>query len=408
MKVIRKNSQALAKIISRNGAVKKRIAKSVSRIIETVKNKKDQALVYYTRKFDRVSLPLKKIKVSEAEISAAFNELNSDLIFSLKEIIENISSFYREQLPKNFRLKTEEGKILEERFVPVDTAGIYVPAGQSPLVSSVYMSIIPALVSGVKKIVLVSPPNQQGFINPYILAVASLLKIKDIYKIGGAQAIAALAFGTETVPKVDKIAGPGNEYVTEAKRQVFGSVAIDMLAGPSEVAIVADSKASLRFVLKDLDAQIEHRFGLGIVVTTSGALLKQIKSSNVKGYAVGVKDLDEAAEIINAIAPEHLEVFVKEPYQFVRKIRNAGAVFVGDYSPVALGDYVAGPSHVLPTGGTARFFSGLSVYDFLKRIHIVNYTKKALLKDKNALEKIASLENMRRHIESVNIRLENK
>jgi len=389
-----------------NCKIKKRVSKKVSEIVSNVRARGDSALIEYTKKFDKVRLTAKDLRVSEREINASFQDIDSSLILALKSAIENVSKFYRKQLPKNFKIKTEEGKKIEERFIPIEKVGIYIPGGQAPLVSSVYMCAIPAIVAGVRDIVMVSPPNSKGFINSYILATASLLKIKEIYKVGGAQAIASLAFGTETIPKVDKIVGPGNEYVTEAKRQVFGTVGIDMLAGPSEVAIVAGRKANAEYIIKDLEAQIEHKSGTGIVITLSQAIYNNLRKVNIPcAYLVKAKNLDEAANIINKLAPEHLEVMLRDSAKFVRKLRHSGAVFLGDYSAVVLGDYIAGPSHVLPTGATARFFSGLSVYDFLKRMHIISYPKKAAVKDFEAMQKIAALEGMNKHIESLKVRI---
>jgi len=406
MKLVRKDSQLFSKLVERNFCFKRKISKKVSKIIDDVKLRGDSAVIEYTKNFDKVKLTSKALKITEEEINSSFSSLDSSLILSLKTAIDNVFKFYRQQLPKKFKLKTEEGKKIEEIFLPLERVGIYIPAGQSPLVSSVYMSAIPAIVAGVKQIILVSPPTFNGSINPYILATASLLKIKDIYKVGGAQAISALAFGTETIPKVDKIVGPGNEYVTEAKRQVFGIVDIDMLAGPTELVVVAGRKANPEYIVKDLQAQTEHRSGIGIVITLSKSLSKQLRKVNLPStYLIEAKNLEEAVNLVNKISPEHLEIMLKDWRSFLKKLRNAPAVFLGDYSPVALGDYLAGPSHVLPTGGSARFFSGLSVYDFLKRTHLVYYSKKALLKDSQALEKIASLEKMEKHIESVKVRL---
>ena len=406
MKVIKPNCRSFKKVVDRNNYLNKRIVNKVTGIISNVRQRRDQALLEYTNKFDKVKLSIKDLKVSEREINASFQELDSAMILALKEAIDNVFKFYRKQLPKNFKLKTDEGRKIEEKFLPLERVGMYIPGGQAPLVSSVYMCAIPAIVAGVKDLVLVSPPDKNGFLNPYILAVASILKIKEIYKVGGAQAVAGLAIGTDTIKRVDKIVGPGNEYVTEAKRQLFGTTGIDMLAGPSEIAIVAGKKANLNYIIKDLEAQTEHRSGIGLVVVLNRQVFNQLKKTNIpNSYLVKAADIDEAAGIINDFAPEHLEVMLPNPSGFVKKIHNAGAIFMGDYSPVPLGDYIAGPSHVLPTSETARFFSGLGVYDFLKRVHVISYSKKALVKDVNFLEKIAGLEGMTKHIESVRVRL---
>ena len=298
----------------------------------------------------------------------------------------------------------EEGVELGEIFRPIESVGVYVPAGTAPLVSSVYMSVLPARIAGVKRIILASPPTKTGSIDPHILAVANLLKVDEVYKMGGAQAIAAMAFGTKTVPKVDKIVGPGNDYVTEAKRQVFGYVDIDMLAGPSEVVILANQFSDKAYVIQDLLAQAEHLKGLAVLVTTSKKFAKAMKKEIAKGYIVLAKNIEQAAEIINRIAPEHLEILVKNPGRVLKMIRNAGAIFIGPYAPVCVGDYVAGPSHVLPTGGTARFSSGLNVRSFLKSSHTIYYSKKALEKEKDAIEKMTKIEGLSEHLESFRIR----
>jgi histidinol dehydrogenase len=268
------------------------------------------------------------------------------------------------------------------------------------------MTVLPAKIAGVKKIVLVSPPNEFKTINSHILVMADLLEVDEVYKVGGAQAIAALAFGTKTIPKVNKIVGPGNEYVTEAKRQVFGYSDIDMLAGPSEVLILANQYANPSYVIKDLMAQSEHRKGLSILITPSKRLAKIVKREIEKGYLVLTKNIEEAIEIVNQIAPEHLQIMVKNPKKVLKGIKNAGAIFIGPYSPVTVGDYVAGPSHVLPTGGTARFFSGLGVEDFMKASHIVHYSKKALEEMRDTIEKLTSVEGLPRHMDSVRARFE--
>jgi histidinol dehydrogenase len=266
------------------------------------------------------------------------------------------------------------------------------------------MTALPAKIAGVKKIIITTPPNAYASVNPNILVMANLLGINEVYKAGGAQAIAAMAFGTKTIPKVDKIVGPGNPYVAEAKRQVFGYVDIDMVAGPSEVAIIADEGANYDFVAADMAAQSEHLMGLSLLITRSKKLAKFMQQQPIKGYIVLVKSLKEAAEISNRLAPEHLQLMVKDPKKLSKDITNAGCVFLGDYSPTALGDYIAGPSHVLPTGSSARFFSGLSIWDFLKGTHVISYSKRALESVKDDIEKIANLEGLKKHIESVTIR----
>ena len=404
MRVVR-NLESLEKILQGRRARKSRISDKFAKIIKHVCASGDSALCEYTKKFDKVRILPKELPITESEVSAAFNELDSSLISAFKSAIDNVNKFYKHRIPKATRLKTANGKTLISRYVPLDRVGVYVPAGTAPLVSSVYMAVIPALVAGVKEIVLVSPPGKDKNLNPFILAMASLLKIKEIYRAGGAQAIAALACGTRTIKRVDKIVGPGNEFVTEAKRQLFGEVDIDMLAGPSEVVILASKDANVDYMVSDLEAQIEHRNGLGILVTNSRKIIREARKRKVPGLALRVRNLDEGCKVINRIAPEHLEILTKKPSSLLKKIRNAGAIFLGENTPVALGDYIAGPSHVLPTGGSARFSSCLSVREFLKEVHVINYTKRALIDEFAVLEKIAGLEGMAKHIESVKRRL---
>ncbi len=404
MRVVR-NLESLEKILLKKRVRKNKIHEKVSKIIKGVYDNGDSALIEYTKKFDKAKISARELRISESEISAAFNELDSSLISAFKLAIDNVTKFYKGRVPKTVRLKEDSGKTLVSRYVPLERVGVYVPAGTAPLVSSVYMAVIPALVAGVKEVVLVSPPGKNGNINPFILAMGSLLKIKEIYRLGGAQAIAALAWGTKTIRKVDKIVGPGNEFVTEAKRQLFGEVDIDMLAGPSEVVILASKDANIEHIVSDLEAQIEHDGGLGILVTNSRKIIREVRKRKVPGLALRVRNLEEGCRVVNCVSPEHLEILTKKPSSLLKKIRNAGAIFLGDYTPVALGDYTAGPSHVLPTGGSSRFFSCLSVRSFLKESHIISYTKKALQEEEQVLEKIATLEGMVKHIESVKKRL---
>lgn len=406
MKIIKYGSKELTKIYERSLCRKPKVIVKVAKIIEDVRTSGDDALVRYTKKFDKVKLLPKQIRVTQSEISGAYQNISPDFVSSLKVIIENVTKFYKRQLKKPWKLKADDGVILGEQFTPLDSVGVYIPAGQAPLVSTVYMTVLPAKIAGVKRTVLVSPPDKAGNINPHILVVADLLKVDEIYKLGGAQAIAALALGTKILDPVNKIVGPGNIYVTEAKRQVYGYVDIDMLAGPTELVIIANRHSPASFLKADLLAQGEHSGGLAILITTSKAQARQFKHELDKacGYTVLVKNLNEAIEVANRIAPEHLEILIKNPSKILKKIRNAGAIFLGSYSPTAVGDYVAGPSHVLPTGGTAKFFSGLSLQDFIKSNHIISYSKKALEKARGPLEKIAEIEGLSRHLESVKAR----
>lgn len=404
MKILKLSSREIQKLCERYYSNKKRIEEKVGKIIQDVKDEGDKAVLRYTSRFDKVKMQAKDLKVSINEINGSFQNIDTTFISSFKAIIDNIQRYYKKELPKSWRIKNDDGVELGEIFRPIESVGIYVPAGTVPLVSSVYMSVVPAKMAGVKRIVIATPPKKDGRVDPYILAVANLLKVDEVYKVGGAQAIAALAFGTRTVPKVDKIVGPGNQYVTEAKRQVFGYVDIDMLAGPSEVVILANQFSDKDYVVYDLLAQAEHVKGLAVLVTTSKKFAKMIRNEAIKGYIVIARNLDQAVEIINRIAPEHLEILVKRPNRILKKIQNAGAIFIGQYSPVCIGDYVAGPSHILPTGGTARFFSGLGVRSFLKSIHTISYSKKALEKEKVAIEKMTKIEGLQKHFESFNVR----
>ena len=405
MKILTQNGPGIQKLYDRHASIRKpKVAETVRRIIEDVHQNGDEAVIKYTRRFDNAKLTAKQLRVPENEISGAFQNITSDFIASLKIILNNVSLFYKKQNQKAACVRHDDGILLKENILPLDSVGIYVPAGTAPLISSVYMSVIPAKVAGVKRIVIATPPDKNGHVNPYILAVANLLKVNEIYKMGGAQAIAALSFGTKSIPRVDKIIGPGNMYVTEAKRQLFGYVAIDMLAGPTELVIIANRHSNPHFVLADLEAQAEHLGGLSVLVTTSKQLIKQINKKTINGYIIYAKNIDEAIDITNKIAPEHLQILTNNPASVAKKIKNAAAIFLGPYSPTALGDYAAGPSHVLPTLGTARFFSGIGVSDFMKKSHIISYSKRALEKMKDPIEKIAKLEGLPKHYESVNVR----
>ena len=406
MKIMRFNSKKLEKIYNRGFLKSKRIEDKIRRIIEDVRLLGDEALIKYTKKFDGVKLSPKQLKVSEIEISGAYQNISPNFVSSLKVIIENVNRFYRKTLRKSWRIKDADGVILGENYTPLEKVGVYIPAGTAPLVSCVYMTVLPAKLAGVKKIILISPPDKHGLINPHILVVADLLKVDEIYRVGGAQGIAALAYGTKTIPRVDKIIGPGNIYVSEAKRQVFGLVDIDMIAGPTELVIIANRFSDPNYIIADIKAQAEHAKGLAILITNSKSLAREVKSQadGSSGYIILTKNLEQAVEIANKIAPEHLEILVRNPQRLLKGIKNAGAIFLGPYSPTAVGDYVAGPSHVLPTGGTARFFSALSVSDFVKSNHIISYSKKALEKVKEPLEKIATIEGLNKHWESVKVR----
>lgn len=404
MRLVKVGSRQFQKLCERNSGRNRRVTESVRKIVENVRMTGDDAIIKYTRKFDKVKLAPKDLKVSECETSGAYQDIKPEFVSDLKIVIDNITKFYKKHLKKSWKIKDANGVLLGEKVMPIEKVGIYVPSGTVPLVSSVYMTVIPAKMAGVKKIVLVTPPNKYKSVDPYILVVANLLKVDEIYKIGGAQGIAALAFGTKTVPKVDKIVGPGNAYVTEAKRQVFGYCDIDMLAGPSEVVIIANQLSDINYIKADLEAQGEHFMGLAILITNSKRIIKILKKEAFKGYMVLVKNMKEAADVANMLAPEHLQILTNNPKKILKDIRHAGAIFLGPYTPVAIGDYVAGPSHVLPTGGTARFFSGLGAQDFYKSSHVLSYTKSALEDIRGPLEKIAEIEGLKKHLDSVKVR----
>lgn len=406
MKLIKQTGQNIEKLYNRHLCFRKKyVEEKVRAIIDDVRLNGDEALIKYTRRFDGVKLTPRQLGVDEAEISGAFQNITPDFVEDLKTIINNVSVYYKKQLKKPGKVKGHDGILLKEEIKPLESVGIYIPAGTAPLISSVYMTAIPAIMAGVKRVVIVTPPNKEGRINPYILAVANLLKVEEIYKVGGAQAIAALALGTKTIPGVDKIVGPGNMYVSEAKRQLFGYVDIDMIAGPTELVVIATRYSNPDYVVADLEAQMEHVGGLSILISTSKQLIEQVRQRVVNGgYCIYCKNMDEAVEVANKIAPEHLQIFTNNAISIAKKIKHAGAIFLGPYSPTALGDYAAGPSHVLPTMGTARFFSGLCVYDFMKTSHVISYSKKALEKVREPLEKVAHLEGLTKHADSVNVR----
>ncbi|MBF0253725.1 MAG: histidinol dehydrogenase [Candidatus Omnitrophica bacterium] len=406
MKTIRYGSRTIQKVLMRDTSRSHRLVERVSRIIEDVRVGQDAALLKYTRKFDKVRLSPREIMVSEDEINGCYQDIKPEFIHSLKTAIENVRRFYGKAIKKFVKVRHEDGVLLGERYRPLENLGVYIPAGQAPLISSVYMTVVPAHCAGVENIYLVTPPNQHRTVDPHILAAANLLKVKAVFKAGGAQAIAAMAFGTKTIPRMDKIIGPGNQYVAEAKRQVFGYCDIDMVAGPSELVVLANDHSDPGLVSADMMAQGEHKLGMSILVTTSKRLAKTISKLPCRGFVIRVRNLAQGADLVNQIAPEHLQIMVKQPERVVKLIKNAGAIFLGSFSPTAIGDYMAGPSHVLPTGGSARFFSGLGLRDFLKCTHVISYSRKALEKVRPHAELMAGLEGMKRHYESLKVRFE--
>ena len=387
----------------------KDVFKKVMRILAEVRQRGDLAIRRYTRQFDGLDLPLKRIRVSQGDINRAFEKIQVQFVPILRKITDNVKEYYERELKESFEIKRNDGIYLAKRYQPLERVGIYIPGGTAPLVSTVYMTVIPAKVAGVKEIVIATPPNRDtGEIDPNILAVANLLGVDEIYRVGGAQAIGALAFGTRTIKKVDKIVGPGNAYVTEAKRQVYGFVDVDMVAGPSEVAILADSSADPDFVTCDLLAQSEHHVGTSYLVTHSKKLIEAIRKRVDTGSIIQTKSLAEGYEAVNEIAPEHLEILTEEPEKALKHIKHAGAIFLGPYSPAVIGDYIAGPSHVLPTGGTARYFSPLSASTFIKSSQIISYSKEALAGTREHVQKLTDMEGLLLHKISLEARFVDK
>ncbi len=405
MQIINWDKQALKRLNRPLGYdVDKDLFKKVSRILQEIRSRGDQALLRYTRVFDGIELPLKRLQVTEGDINRAYEKINFDFVPLLKQIKDNVTAYYETELQKSFSIK-KDGIYLGKQYQPLERVGIYIPGGTAPLVSTVYMTVIPAKVAGVKEIIMITPPNHDTHdIDPHILVVADLLGVKKIYRAGGAQAIGALAFGTHTIPKVDKIVGPGNQYVTEAKRQVYGFVDIDMVAGPSEVAILADDDANPNYVTCDLLAQSEHFGGTSFLITNSKKLAETIRKRIDNCTIIQVKNLDEGCDAVNEIAPEHLEIMTKQPEKWLKKISHAGAIFLGAYSPAVIGDYIAGPSHVLPTSGTARYFSPLSAASFIKGTQVISYTKEALMKVREPIRQLTQMEGLILHRISIESR----
>jgi histidinol dehydrogenase len=394
----------------------------VCKIIEDVKKRGDAAVLKYLDKIDGVRLKVKQLAINRAEISAAARRVPQKLLDALRLAKRNIALFQHKIKPKEWELLRDRGRALGLRHTPVESVGIYVPGGAAVYPSSLLMSVIPAQVAGVERIAVATPPRADGRLPDELLAAAHVAGLREMYRVGGVAAIAALAYGTKTIPRVDKIAGPGNLFIVLAKREVFGDVGIDFFAGPSEIVIIADECAKAEFVAADMLSQAEHAPGVAILLTPSKKLAQTVQSALAQqlatlprvrqaresldkhGAMVITSDKEEAAQIANELAPEHLELCVREPERLLRKIKNAGAIFLGNYTPEPLGDYVAGPSHVLPTGGTARFFSGLSVHDFMKRSSVISYEKSALAAQAGAVEMIAKAEGLDGHARSVMIR----
>ena len=401
------------------------VAGVVSQIIKTVREQGDAALFAYNRQFDKADLPV--LEVSEAEIDEAFSAVEPQFIEILKNAAQNIRSFHQKQVRPSFIINENEGVITGQKVTPIEKVGLYVPGGTAAYPSTVLMDSIPALIAGCREIVMVTPPSANGKINPAILAAAKIAGVHRIFKVGGAQAIAALAYGTESVPKVDKIVGPGNAFVAEAKKQVFGQVSIDMIAGPSEILVVADKNSVPAHVAADLLSQAEHdRLASAVLVTDSDELAlavqaeleKQIpllsradiarESIDRNGKIIVAEDLTDVIAVANEIAPEHLELMVDNPFDYLNAIENAGSIFMGRNCPEALGDYYAGPNHTLPTSGTARFSSPLSVDDFVKKSQYTYYTRAALQIVAHDVAFFAQKEGLQAHAKSVTVRFEDE
>lgn len=397
----------------------------VNDIIENVKAKGDRAVFDYTLQFDKYALTPENIRVTRQEIEDAYTKLDAGLVQVIRRSAENIRAFHARQLRNSWFDAKEDGTILGMKITPIARAGVYVPGGKAAYPSSVLMNVIPARVAGVGEIIMTTPPGADGQVNPGTLVAADIAGVDTIYKVGGAQAIAALAFGTESVPKVDKIAGPGNIFVALAKKAVYGYVSIDSIAGPSEILVLADETANPRYVAADLLSQAEHdELASAILITTSRELAEKVsaqvdifteelsrkdiirKSLDNYGYILVAESMQDAVDAVNEIASEHLEILTANPFEIMTKIRNAGAIFMGEYASEPLGDYFAGPNHILPTNGTAKFFSPVNVDDFIKKTSIISYSREALQRVHKDIETFAEGEGLTAHANSVRVRFE--
>lgn len=415
--------QFIENLNKRNAMENDDVVKSVKEIIKNVKQNGDRSLFDYTKRFDGVELSEETIEVKNHEIGEAYSLIDKKLLDIIRKARQNIEDFHSKQKENSWISTEKEGVILGQIIRPLEVIGVYVPGGTAPLISSVLMNVIPARVAGVNKVIMATPPGKEGKINPAILVAAREAGVSNIYKIGGAQAISALAFGTESVQKVDKIFGPGNIYVTTAKRLVYGYCDIDMFAGPSEIVVVADDSANPEYVAADLLSQAEHdALASSILITTSRTLAIEVQREIKRQYSyldrkdiikkslydygaiIVAEDIEKAVYLVNTIAPEHLELCIDEPFNILGSIKNAGAIFLGHYSSEPVGDYWAGPSHVLPTGGTARYFSCLNIGDFMKKSSIISYTKKALHESQDDIVNFALAEGLTAHANAIKVR----
>ena len=431
MRIINLNEDSkntlLEQLIKRSPQSYGQYEQTVNEIIENVKANRDKALFDYTMKFDQCTITAETIQVTREEIEEAYTKVNPDLVEVMKKSAANITKFHQKQLHNSWITPEEDGTILGQKILPIEISGVYVPGGKAAYPSSVLMNVLPAKVAGVKRIIMTTPPGKDGKVNPGTLVAADIAGVNEIYKVGGAQAIAAMAFGTESIPKVDKITGPGNIFVALAKKACFGFVSIDSIAGPSEILVLADETANPRYVAADLLSQAEHdELASAILITTSRELAEkvsvevenftkelsreQIIRSSLDNYGniFVAETMDEAIAAANEIASEHLEILTVNPFETMTKIKNAGAIFLGEYSSEPLGDYFAGPNHILPTNGTARFFSPLNVDDFMKKTSIISYSKDALKKVHKDIELFAKEEGLTAHANSIKVRFENE
>lgn len=429
MRIIKLDQQSkqniLADLLKRDPNNYNQYEDTVREIVENVKNRKDEAVFEYTKKFDGAEIDSRSVRVTESEIQEALSQVEPALLTIMKRAMKNIRTYHEKQKQYSWFDSQPNGTILGQKVTPLASVGVYVPGGKAAYPSSVLMNIIPAEVAGVARIVMVTPPGKDGKVNPVTLIAAHLAGATEIYKVGGAQAVAALAFGTESIPRVNKIVGPGNIFVALAKKAVYGHVSIDSIAGPSEILVLADDSANPRFVASDLLSQAEHdELASAILITTSEELAKQVskevdgfvaelsrteiitKSLDNYGYILIADTMAEAIETANEIASEHLEIQTRDPFEVMTKIQNAGAIFLGEYSSEPLGDYFAGPNHVLPTNGTAKFFSPLSVDDYIKKSSIIYYSREALEPIHKDIEKFAEAEELTAHANSIRVRFE--
>lgn len=429
MKILKINEETkkdiLENLLKRSPSNYSDYESKVNDILNDVKIRKDEAIFEYTKKFDGAYIDKNNICVTKEEIQQAYTLVDNDLIDVIRKAIANIRSYHEKQKRYSWFDSTKEGTILGQKITPIEAVGVYVPGGKAAYPSSVLMNVLPAKVAGVERIVMVTPPNKEGKIDVNTLVAANEAGVDTIYKVGGAQAIAALAYGTQSINKVDKIVGPGNIYVALAKKQVYGHVSIDSIAGPSEILVIADETANPRYIAADLLSQAEHdEMASAILITTNEDIANKVsnevdnfvkvlsrkeiikKSLDNYGYILIAEDLNEAIDVANEIASEHLEIITKNPFDIMTKIKNAGAIFLGEYSSEPLGDYFAGPNHVLPTNGTAKFFSPLSIDDFIKKSSVISYSKEALYPIHKDIIKFANSESLTAHANSIAVRFE--